>query len=182
MPVKAGYLLLGAGGGVLVWSGLKNKSVSSVFRQLAGGDSPSGATSAGLDVSGVTPPTGTAVSGTTATSMTGISPGSIAAPANITNASQAQQYAFSLFPKYGWGADQEQPLVNLWNQESGWNANAVNPSSGAAGIPQALGHGNVFGLGWANAAAQIIWGLDYIMSTYGTPAAAWAHEQANDWY
>jgi hypothetical protein len=180
MPVKAGYLLLGAGGGVLVWSGLKNKSVSSVFRQLAGGDSPTGAKSAGLDVSGVTAPT--TVSGSAATALTGLNPGSVAAPANITNAAQAQQYAFSLFSKYGWGADQEQPLVSLWNQESGWNANAVNSSSGAAGIPQALGHGNVFGLGWANAAAQIVWGLEYIKSTYGSPAEAWAHEESNGWY
>ena len=29
-------------------------------------------------------------------------------------------------------------LINLWNRESGWNANAYNKSSGACGIPQAL--------------------------------------------
>lgn len=56
MPVKAGYLLLAAGGGVFVWSGLKGKSVSSVFRQLAGGDSPAGAASAGLGIAGVSSP------------------------------------------------------------------------------------------------------------------------------
>lgn len=46
MAVKAGYLLLAGGGGVLLWSGIKGKGVSSVFRQLAGGDAPSGATPA----------------------------------------------------------------------------------------------------------------------------------------
>jgi peptidoglycan DL-endopeptidase CwlO len=56
MPLKPGYLLLAAGGGVFIWSGLKGKSVSSVFRQLAGGDSPTGAQSASQDISGVTPP------------------------------------------------------------------------------------------------------------------------------
>jgi cell wall-associated NlpC family hydrolase len=54
MPVKASYLFLAGGGGVLVWSGLKGKSVSSVFRQLAGGDSPAGASSAN-PITGVTP-------------------------------------------------------------------------------------------------------------------------------
>jgi cell wall-associated NlpC family hydrolase len=56
VPVKPGYLLLAAGGGVLIWSGLKGKSVSSVFRQLAGGDSPEAAQSSNLPVSGFTPP------------------------------------------------------------------------------------------------------------------------------
>jgi hypothetical protein len=46
MPIKAGYLLLAGGGGVFVWSGIAGKSVSSVFRQLAGGDSPTTATGA----------------------------------------------------------------------------------------------------------------------------------------
>jgi cell wall-associated NlpC family hydrolase len=56
VPVKAGYLLLAGGGGVFVWSGLKGKSISSVFRQLAGGDSPTGAAGAN-PIAGVTPAT-----------------------------------------------------------------------------------------------------------------------------
>jgi TP901 family phage tail tape measure protein len=96
--------------------------------------------------------------------------------------SQAQMigYAATLFGKYGWGQDQLQPLVNLWNKESGWNPNAVNPSSGAYGIPQALGHGHPYNLGdWQ---AQIQWGEDYVHGRYGNPAAAWAHEMAFNWY
>jgi cell wall-associated NlpC family hydrolase len=46
MTINAGRLLLVGGGGVFVWSGIAGKSVSSVFRQLAGGDSPTTATSA----------------------------------------------------------------------------------------------------------------------------------------
>lgn len=80
----------------------------------------------------------------------------------------------------GWGMDQWPSLQALWMQESGWNANAVNPSSGASGIPQALGHGNVFGLG--DAPAQIAWGLNYIRGRYGSPAAAEAHEKSFNWY
>lgn len=82
--------------------------------------------------------------------------------------------------QFGFGADQWDPLNRLWTKESGWNPNAVNPSSGAMGIPQALGHGNVFALG--DAPAQIKWGLNYIKDRYGTPAAAWAHSQATNWY
>jgi hypothetical protein len=72
------------------------------------------------------------------------------------------------------------PLIALWNQESGWNPNAVNQSSGAYGIPQALGHGHPYNLG--DYVAQIDWGLSYIASRYGTPAAAEAHELADHWY
>jgi cell wall-associated NlpC family hydrolase len=46
MTINAGRLLLVGGGGVFVWSGIAGKSVSSVFRQLAGGDSPTTATGA----------------------------------------------------------------------------------------------------------------------------------------
>jgi NlpC/P60 family len=91
-----------------------------------------------------------------------------------------QRYAFSLFPRYGWGPNQQQPLIALWNKESGWNPNAVNPSSGAYGIPQALGHGHPYNLGdWP---AQIQWGLNYIAGRYGWPDVAWNHEQIFNWY
>jgi Lysozyme like domain len=78
MPVKAGYLLLAGSGGAFVWSGLKGKSISSVFRQLAGGDSPTAASNAN-PISGVSAPSGTsgstAVSGSTATNLTGVPSG-----------------------------------------------------------------------------------------------------------
>jgi hypothetical protein len=92
----------------------------------------------------------------------------------------AQAFAASLLGQYGWGQDQMPPLISLWNQESGWNSNAVNPSSGAYGIPQSLGHGHPYNLG--DYKAQVIWGLNYIKSTYGSPSAAWAHERAFNWY
>jgi cell wall-associated NlpC family hydrolase len=81
---------------------------------------------------------------------------------------------------YGWTGSEWTALFKLWNQESSWNANAVNPSSGAYGIPQALGHGHPYNLG--DAKAQIAWGLDYIKGRYGDPATAWAHEVAQGWY
>lgn len=73
-------------------------------------------------------------------------------------------------------------LGQLWDRESGWNADAVNPTSGAYGIPQALPsvHGHPFALGdWR---AQIRWGHRYITRRYGDPCSALAHEQAAGWY
>ena len=183
MPAKGAYLIIAGGGAILLWSGVRGKSWSNVLRNLIAGTNP--ATSPNVNPIGATQSTGTgtgtgSLSTSDLTGATGLpSPGLVG---NITNARQAQSYAFGLFSHFGWGASEEQPLVNLWNQESGWNPDAVNPSSGAAGIPQALGHGNVFGLGWANAAAQILWGLTYIKQRYGSPSAAWAHEVANNWY
>jgi TP901 family phage tail tape measure protein len=98
------------------------------------------------------------------------------------SASVAQAYARSLLSMYHWGPDQMAPLIKLWNEESGWNAYAVNAASGAYGIPQALGKGHPFNLGdYKN---QIIWGLNYIKGRYGNPAAAWAFETSHtpNWY
>jgi hypothetical protein len=39
------------------------------------------------------------------------------------------------------------------------------------------------GADWqTSAATQITWGLTYIQQRYGSPEAAWGHEQANGWY
>ena len=75
-------------------------------------------------------------------------------------------------------------LYDLWQQESGWNVYAENPS-GAYGIPQSLPGDKMASAGadWqTNPTTQIIWGLGYIKSVYGTPCAAWAHEEADGYY
>jgi hypothetical protein len=104
-------------------------------------------------------------------------------------ANAAQGYAASRLGAYGWGAAQMKPLIMLWNQESGWNRLAYNASSGATGIPQALPYTKMPRAAWlpsqggqASASAQIDWGLGYIKGRYGSPAGAWAHEVANNWY
>jgi Transglycosylase SLT domain len=85
----------------------------------------------------------------------------------------------------GYGLNQWPSLKALWTQESGWNASAVNPSSGAWGIPQSLPASKMASAGadyLTNPATQIRWGLGYIGGRYGSPARAWAHEQAMNWY
>ncbi|MEN0104114.1 MAG: hypothetical protein AAGC90_14430 [Curtobacterium sp.] len=99
----------------------------------------------------------------------------------------AKAYARSVLGNYGWGDDQYGCLVSLWTQESGWRANALNSSSGAYGIPQALPASKLGAAGadWrTNANTQINWGLAYIKSSYGTPCGAWNHEMSVNphWY
>lgn len=107
--------------------------------------------------------------------------GLLATPAALT---QYQSFAQGLVDKT-WGASQFPYLYLLWERESGWNPAAVNPTSGAFGIPQALPALKMAsaGLDWASDPyTQIIWGISYIEATYGTPQVAWAHELAYSWY
>ena len=96
-----------------------------------------------------------------------------------------RQIAQQMLGKFGWKASQFSCLEPLWYHESGWNPSAMNPSSGAYGIPQAL-HGSLMasaGSDWqTNPATQIRWGLGYIHDRYGSPCGAWGHEQSSNWY
>lgn len=106
----------------------------------------------------------------------------------------------------GWGSGtQWNALQNLIASESGGNPNIANPTSGAFGIAQALGHGgqgtacpkngrNQYGANYGlnraqaqqancgNAYYQAIWMMNYIKDRYGTPAAAWSFHQQNNYY
>jgi len=96
----------------------------------------------------------------------------------------AQGIAEQMLAQYGW-TGQFACLDALWTNESGWNVYAQNPSSGAYGIPQALPADKMASAGpdWeSDAATQIRWGLAYIQGSYGSPCAAWSHEEATGWY
>lgn len=88
-------------------------------------------------------------------------------------------------------AADQQALVKLWNQESGWNPTARNPGSGAYGIPQFLPTtGNSAGTSKPGSSAQseINAGLAYIVGKYKTPSDALAFEfsrsptKTTNWY
>jgi hypothetical protein len=107
------------------------------------------------------------------------------APAGCASYTGNRRTACSLLPSFGFATGQMPALDNLWERESGWNHLASNPSSGAYGIPQALPGskmGSVASDWRTNPATQIKWGLGYIKDRYGSPAAAWAFFQANNWY
>ncbi|MGV8912349.1 MAG: transglycosylase SLT domain-containing protein [Rhodoglobus sp.] len=105
--------------------------------------------------------------------------------AGVPDPGTAQAIAQSMLAARGMGADQYNCLVSLWNRESGWNVYAMNKSSGAYGIPQALPGSKMAtaGADWAtNPATQISWGLSYISGRYGTPCDAWAYSESHGWY
>nr|WP_286252746.1 transglycosylase SLT domain-containing protein [Streptomyces graminofaciens] len=82
-------------------------------------------------------------------------------------------------------SDQWTCFSNIVNHESTWNYKAVNPSSGAYGLFQALPGSKMSSAGsdWqTNPATQIKWGLNYMESRYGSPCEAWSFWQANHWY
>lgn len=108
-----------------------------------------------------------------------------APPAGVPDPDSAQAIAFGMIAAKGWGADQFNCLVSLWNRESRWNVSAENSSSGAYGIPQALPGSKMAtaGADWqTNPHTQIVWGLGYIEGRYGSPCGAWAHSENIGWY
>ncbi len=93
--------------------------------------------------------------------------------------------AKALMPQFGFGQDQFSCLDSIYNNESGWDPHADNPTSSAYGIPQALPGSKMASAGpnWANdPATQIKWGLGYIKDRYGSPCSAWSFKQSNGWY
>ena len=110
---------------------------------------------------------------------------SLAPVAGVPDPDSAQAIAYGIIASYGWGEDQYNCLVSLWNRESRWNVSAHNTSSGAYGIPQALPGEKMASAGadWqTNPATQITWGLGYIEGRYGSPCGAWAHSEDRGWY
>jgi hypothetical protein len=86
-----------------------------------------------------------------------------------------------------WGPSQWAPFAALEMQEAGWNPQAVNAKSGAAGLAQALPPSKYPPGAWPyagpeSAKLQLQWMMSYIRARYGDPATAWAHEQSAGWY
>ena len=183
MPVKGGYLLLAGGGALLLYSGLKGKSFASAFRDVLSGQSPKNAVSQNL--------VGT-TSSNTASDLASAAGVSVPQETGSTGNSAANQRTAKLLlaithPTWVVG-QQWQALVDLWNQESGWNQYAYNPS-GATGIPQSLPWTKMPKAAWlpsqggsASVVAQEQWGFSYIANRYGNPVNALAHEEAYGWY
>lgn len=171
---SVGYTAVGA---IVLWSGVKGSTISDTFQSLIKGQAPMADSSEAigtpeLDINN-------------STSSSSSTPSTSGMPSGNAVANQA--IAKILAAPYGWSTGSEwTALVNLWNRESGWNNKADNPQSGAYGIAQALPPTKYPAAGQASggssASAQISWGLSYIKSTYGSPSAAWAHEESAGWY
>jgi hypothetical protein len=191
MAIKAGYLIAAGGGIVLIWSGVKGKSWSTVLRDVVSGQKPT-----------------TAFTAYPITSVAGQSGGSGGGggvvpqgkPPSTASVAALKVYARTLLIAHGWPG-QFPALNNIVIAESGWNSKALNPS-GAWGVAQALGHGtpatdagnghNQYGnfstpnrvckmANAGNGAAQLIWMCNYIKK-FGSPNAAWAYHLAHGSY
>lgn len=104
----------------------------------------------------------------------------VQAPARVPSVATARAYARARI-----GSTQFQCLDRLWARESGWRTTAVNRSSGAYGIPQALPGWKMAAAGWDwryNPVTQVKWGLAYIAGRYATACAALAHLNSAGWY
>ncbi len=91
----------------------------------------------------------------------------------------------ALMLEAGFGLAEMPCLDRMWTKESGWNHKAVNKSSGAYGIPQALPGSKMASEGsdWRTSPVpQIKWGLGYIKGRYKSPCGAWNFWLANHWY
>ncbi len=80
-----------------------------------------------------------------------------------------------------WGEDQWAAFDKLITKESGWNINAVNKSSGACGLGQALPCSKL-GDARGNPSAEIDWIITYINNRYGNPVSAWNFHLNHNWY
>ena len=90
-----------------------------------------------------------------------------------------------MLKQYKWGEDEFSCLDKIFTQESNWQWNAENPSSGAYGLPQSLPATKMAadGADWkTNPVTQIKWGLKYIQDRYGTPCKAWDFKSGTGWY
>lgn len=99
----------------------------------------------------------------------------IVAATNVTG-DKASWLAASGIPQHEWGH-----VDSIVTRESGWNPNAVNPSSGACGLGQQLPCGKWAGA-WNDPVAALVAQYGYVKARYGGYAQAVAFWQSNKWY
>lgn len=69
----------------------------------------------------------------------------------------------------------------LISRESGWRPDAVNSSSGACSLVQALPCSKIPG-DWSDPVNAIRWGNQYVINRYGGWPGALAHSHLKNWY
>lgn len=173
-------------GAILLWSGIRGKSVTATIRSLIAGQTPSALPTAN-PILEPNVDAGSSVSAADAQAQGLYTPPGGSYTAGGGTSAQNQALGNKLAQPFGWNSGAEwNALVMLWNKESGWNNTALNEGSGAYGIAQALPASKYPPAGQASggssAMAQILWGLAYIKTRYGDPLAAWQHEMQYNWY
>ena len=77
------------------------------------------------------------------------------------------------------GENHWEAMKFIVSHESGFRPDAINASSGACGLFQALPCSKMGGMALDN---QIVWGMSYVRARYGTPINAMAFWQVHNWY
>lgn len=177
-------------GFLLMYSGITNAGIFASISSLIRGKAPQ----AGAN---------TLVVGSSATSS-GSSGSSSSANYTLTGSTSAQAALKQAAAAYGWDTgEQWNALVAIENQEASFNPTAKNPSSGAYGLAQSLGHTfqggpaadgideyggegltatESYQASMGDPTYQAKWMVDYIASQYGTPVVAEQFHLANNWY
>lgn len=179
--IRSGTIVIVLAGAVLSYAAVKGKGVGDSLRTLIGGGNPADTPD------GVGRITGTGVSTASGDSGSGDSSG--VSGGLSASAAGNRRIAQVMAASRGWVGNQWLALDQIIMHESGYDSEAVNPSSHAGGIGQANPYTKMPRIAWpkklgggGSAVAQIGWMLSYISSRYGDPAHAWAHWQANGWY
>lgn len=86
----------------------------------------------------------------------------------------AQSLTVAAFGEEHWDA-----MARLIQRESGFNPNAVNKSSGACGLPQALPCSKIKD---TSVEGQITWMINYVRNRYGNPTKALSFQLSHNWY
>jgi hypothetical protein len=158
-------------GGIVLWSGIKGETISATFKGLLSGKAPTSGTE-------------TIGSGTPATSTgsTGGSGSNTPEPSGTSGSNE--QVMKQVAAAFGWTGAQWTALYNVEMAEAGFSLTAQN-ASGAYGMAQFINGPSEYAQYGGNsttAVGQATAMCNYIKQRYGTPEAAWAHEQANHWY
>ncbi|RLC35904.1 hypothetical protein DRH27_06100 [Candidatus Falkowbacteria bacterium] len=98
-----------------------------------------------------------------------------AKPVTVTGDKQSWLEASGIPADQWWAVDQ------IVSRESGWNPNAVNPTSGACGLGQQLPCGKWAGA-WNDPVAALKAQYGYVVARYGGYAQAVAFWEQNHWY
>jgi hypothetical protein len=190
MAINGTALFITGVGGMFLYSGISNKSVLSVIQNVITGKSPAKATPNTADAAQTS-------------GLAGIGSSAAQAAATVSGGSPftAMQNAAAT---HGWSTGAEwDAIFAIEDEEAGFNPKAKNPSSGAWGMAQSLGHNyaggpaangvNEYGGQGLTAAQsqlaslgdptyQAVWMMNYIASRYGDPIAAQAFHKASGWY
>lgn len=98
----------------------------------------------------------------------------------VHTVNEAKSYALAVL-----GAVQYSCIDKIFTQESNWRTKALNSTTGAYGIPQALPGSKMATIAsdWrVNPVTQVKWGIKYVNGRYGSACVAWRFKQIHGWY